>query len=128
MSLHLELGSAIEAAFGDDLDFPVEQKQDALIIRLKNGVTLNVCYAAPDAYSLRWVYGDGDVELGIDTAPLHPGLSTFPNHFHDLDGHVAADPITRSGALPQENLQKLVRALLDDPLLGAGNIPDATAN
>src|SRR5574340_462108 len=110
MSLHLELGSAIEAAFGDDLDSPVEQKQDALIIRLKNGVTLNVCYAAPDAYS------------------LHPGLSTFPNHFHDLDGHVAADPITRSGALPQENLQKLVRALLDDPLLGAGNIPDATAN
>lgn len=122
MSLHLELGAAIEAAFGDDLDSPVEQKQDALIIRLKNGVTLNVRYAAPDAYSLRWVYGEGDVESGIDTAPLHHGLATFPNHFHDADGRVVADPITRPGAPPQDNLQKLVRALLDDPLLGIADI------
>ena len=128
MSLHLELGSAVEAAFADDLDFPVEQKQDALIIRLKNGVMLTVRYAAPDAYSLRWVCGEGDVESGIDTAPLHPGLATFPNHFHDADGRVVADPITRPGAHPQENLQKLIRALLDDPLFGIRNIPDAPAD
>lgn len=120
MSLHLELGAAIEAAFGGELDAPVELKQDAMIIRLRNGVTLNVRYAAPDAYSMRWTYGDGDVEIGIDTAPLHPGLATFPNHFHVADGGVVPDPITRSGASPQDNLQKLVRALLDNPLLGVG--------
>lgn len=116
MSLHLELGSMIEAAFGHDLDAPPEQKQDALIVRLKNGVTLYVRYAAPDAYSLRWV--DGDTESGIDTAPLHPRLATFPNHFHDANGHIVADPVTRPDALPQDNLHKLIRALLDDPMLG----------
>lgn len=119
MSLHLELGTAIEAAFGDDLECPVEQKQDALIIRLSNGVTLEARCAAPDAYSFRWAYGDA--ESGIDTAPLHPGLATFPNHFHDASGRVTADPLTRPGDPPQDNLQKLVRALLDDPLLGIGN-------
>ncbi len=117
MSLHLELGAAIEASFADDLASPVEQKQDALIIRLKNGVTLDVRYAAADAYSLRWAYGDA--ESGIDTAPLHRGLATFPNHFHHAGGPIVADPITRPDALPEDNLQRLVRALLDDPMLGA---------
>ena len=117
MSLHLELGSMIETSFAGDLASPVEQKQDALIVRLENGVTLEVRYAAPDAYSLRWAYGDA--ESSIDTAPLHHGLATFPNHFHDASGRVVADPITRPDAPPQDNLQKMVRALLDDPLLGA---------
>lgn len=120
MSLHLELGSVIEATFEEDLDAPVEQKQDALIIRLKNGVTLDVRYAAPDAYSLRWTYGDA--ESGIDTAPLHRGLATFPNHFHDAGGRIVADPITRTDAPPEDNLQKLIRALLDDPLFGVKDI------
>jgi hypothetical protein len=120
MSLHLELGSAIEADFGNDLDSPIEQKQDALIIHLKNGVTLDVHYAAPEAYSLRWVYGDA--ESGIDTAPLHPGLATFPNHFHDASGRILADPVTRPDALPEDNLQRLIRALIDDPMLGARDI------
>ncbi|MDO9221883.1 MAG: hypothetical protein Q7T90_12725 [Thiobacillus sp.] len=117
MSLHLELGSAIDAAFGDDLDSPVEQKQDAMIVRLKNGVTLDVRYAAADAYSLRWLYGDA--ESGIDTAPLHPGLASFPNHFHDAGGRIIADPITRLDASPEQNLLSLIRALLDNPMLGA---------
>ena len=42
MSLHLELGSRIDAAFGDVLASPTEQKQDAMIVRLSNGVTLVV--------------------------------------------------------------------------------------
>ena len=116
MSQHLELGAIIDEAFGDDLDSPVEQTQDAMIVRLKNGVTLDVRYAAPDAYSLRWVYGDA--ESGIDTAPLHQGLASFPNHLHDAGGRVVADPITRLDASPEDNLQRLIRALLDNPMLG----------
>lgn len=116
MSLHLELGAAIEAGFSDHLDGPIEHKQDALIIKLKNGVSLEVRYAAPDAYSLRWKAGDA--ECAIDTAPLHQELATFPNHFHDAQGSVHADPITRPGAPAQDNLHKLVRALLENPLLG----------
>jgi hypothetical protein len=120
MSLHLELGSAIDTAFADDLDSPVEQKQDAMIVHLKNGVTLNVRYAAADAYSLRWTYGDA--VSGIDTAPLHRGLATFPNHFHDAGGRIVADPITRPDAPPEDNLHRLIRALLDDPMLGIKGI------
>jgi hypothetical protein len=116
MSLHLELGAAIETGFGADLDGPVEHKQDALLIRLKNGVSLEVRYAAADTYSLRWMAGDA--QCAIDTAPLHHGLATFPNHFHDAEGRVLADPVTQAGAPAQDNLHKLVRALLDDPLLG----------
>jgi len=120
MSLHLELGSAVELAFQDDLDGPVEHKQDVLVVRLKNGVTLEVRYAAVDAYSLRWTHGD--VESGIDTAPLHRGLATFPNHFHDADNRIVADPITRPDASPEDNLHRLIRALLDNPMLGVRDI------
>ncbi|MDO9387076.1 MAG: hypothetical protein Q7T65_10270 [Thiobacillus sp.] len=120
MSLHLELGSMIETSFAGDLASPVEQKQDAMIVRLENGVTLEVRYAEADAYSLRWIYGDA--ESSIDTAPLHHGLETFPNHFHDAGGHIVADPITRPDALPEDNLQKLIRALIDDPMFGVGNV------
>lgn len=117
MSLHLELGTAIEHAFPDDLEGAVEHRQDILIVRLKNGVTLDVRYAAADAYSLRWRYGD--VECGIDTAPLHRDLATFPNHFHDAASRIVPDPLTRPDASPEDNLHRVIRALLDDPMLGA---------
>jgi hypothetical protein len=120
MSLHLELGSLIETIFANDLDGPIEQKQDAMIVRLKNGVTLEVRYAAADAYSLRWSYGEA--ESAIDTAPVHPGLATFPNHFHDAAGRVVADPISRPDASPEDNLRSLIRALLDNPMLGVMEI------
>lgn len=120
MSLHLDLGSAIDTRFENDLDSPVEQKQDAMIVRLKNGVTLDVRYAASDAYSLRWAYGDA--ESGIDTAPVHRELATFPNHFHEAGGRVIADPITRTDAPPVDNLQNLIRALIDNPMLGVKDV------
>lgn len=115
MSLHLELGQSVELAFQDALD-GLEHRQDILIIHLRNGVTLEVRYAAADAYSLRWRYGDA--ESGIDTAPLHRGLATFPNHLHDAAGRIVADPVTHHGASPEDNLHRLIRALLDEPMLG----------
>lgn len=116
MSLHIELGAAIEKDFGERLAAPVEQKQDALIATLENGVTLTIRYAAPDAYSLRWTHGDA--EAGIDTAPLHRDLATFPNHLHDVDGRVHADPVTRPDRAPAHNVAQLIRALLGNPMLG----------
>lgn len=116
MSLHLALGAAVETTYGEDLLAPVEHKQDAMIIHLKNGVRMNVRYAAADAYSLRWTYGEA--ESGIDTAPLHRELASFPNHFHQASGQVVADPLTRIDATPEDNLRRLLRALLDDPMLG----------
>ncbi|HJV27791.1 MAG TPA: hypothetical protein VJ673_19070 [Aromatoleum sp.] len=115
MSLHIELADALHVAFGAHLS-ATHQKQDALIVQLDNGTELTVRYPAPDAYSLRWTFQGA--ELGIDTAPLHEGLKTFPNHLHQADGRVVADPVTKSESTPAENLTRLVAALLKDPLLG----------
>lgn len=115
MSLHLELVDPLAAAFAGRLEAPPELARDALILRLANGVRLEVRYAAADAYALRWTWGD--VELAIDTAPTHPHLPGAPSHFHAADGRVLADPLTRCGAAPLDNLTAVVEALLDDPLL-----------
>jgi hypothetical protein len=117
MSLHLELGTLVERTFAGQLAGPVEQTQDALIVRLPDDVTLIVRYAAPDAYSLRWTHGN--TEAGIDTAPMHRELPTFPNHLHDSTGRARADPVTDPERPPEDNLVRLIRALLDDPALGS---------
>lgn len=117
MSLHVELADRLDRTFGAGvLPTPVERKQDALVVRLANGVALTIRYAANDAYSLRW--NCGDVELGIDTAPIHRGLATFPNHLHDASGRALADPITRPDDEPAENIERLIQALIADPTLG----------
>lgn len=118
MSLHIELADEVDRTFAARLTAPVERKQDALVVRLDNGVTLTVRYAAPDAYSLRWEHGGA--EAGIDTAPIHRGLATFPNHLHDARGGVRADPITAPERTPAENLVRLVGALLTDARLADG--------
>lgn len=112
MSLHFALGTSIDEAFGDRLSAPPELLQDALVIRLENGIVLTIRYAAPDAYSLRWILNGS--EFGIDTAPLHRGLKTFPNHYHDAEGVAHADPITNPSASPEENLSRLITSLLDE--------------
>ena len=93
MDLHTALLAHVERAHADDLVRAPQLTQDALTLALKNGVMINIRYAAPDAYSLRWQPSttDAGVEIGIDTAPTHPHLATSPNHLHLLDGRVVAD-------------------------------------
>lgn len=119
MLIHPELAQYLENECGAQLASPPQLSQDAITLNLRNGVTLTVRYAAADAYSLRWTLAEADSgqELGIDTAPLHRDLATFPNHFHDADGKLRADPVTRCDASPQENLAALLKALLHDPKL-----------
>lgn len=118
MSIHLALADMIAREFADRLAAPIEPRQDALIVRLDTGVTLTAHYAASDAYSLRWTWADG--EAGIDTAPVHRDVAGFPRHLHTPDGRVVADPLTRTDASPEENLTRVLRAVLDDPRLGSG--------
>lgn len=122
MNLHATLAAAIADDFAASLAAPPQLTQDALVLQLTNGVTLNVRYAAADAYSLRWQFGEGEsaAELGIDTAPCHPDLATRPNHLHLADGRVVADPLTRPDAAPAANLAAVLRALLQDPSLATG--------
>ncbi len=122
MNLHPFLAERIAADCAEALACPPRLTQDALILDLNNDVSLTVRYAAADAYSLRWRIdpAPAGVELGIDTAPTHPALATVPNHFHRADGSVVADPVTRTDARPEDNLRRLVAALLHDPQLGGG--------
>ena len=54
MDLHARILECIEHEHGDLLAAAPQLNQDALDIRLRNGVMLTVRYAAADAYSLRW--------------------------------------------------------------------------
>lgn len=115
MTLHLELKESLESEYRHHLAGDVRLTQDALLAEFDNGLALEVRYLNPEEYSLGWSWGDA--ELRIDTAPLHAGLGTFPNHLHDMDGQVGEDRLTRPGAAPWANLKALLDAVLEDPLL-----------
>lgn len=115
MSIHLDLAAHLESHFGEHLERPVEIKLDALIAHFQNGVSLEARFADSHAYAIAWAWGEA--ELCIDTAPLHPELATYPNHLHGADGSLYADPLTRPGAPPWDNLRRVIAPLLADPLL-----------
>ncbi|MCB1908729.1 MAG: hypothetical protein KDH15_15285 [Rhodocyclaceae bacterium] len=112
MSLHFELAERIGQHFADHLAAPPELRQDAILVTLANGSRVEIRYAAVDAYSLRW--GRGETQQCIDTAPCHPELATSPNHLHRADGSLEADPFTRIGAPPWDN----VRVVLELAIAG----------
>lgn len=115
MSLHLELKQRIDEQYGSQLDGEVQLKQDALIVLFDTGLAVELRYVDPNEYSIQWSWGDA--ELRIDTAPLHDELTTFPNHLHDAEGRLRADPVTVAGLEPWRNLQALFDKLANDPLL-----------
>jgi hypothetical protein len=117
MSIHFTLQTAIAENFAERLATPPQVMQDAILVRLENGIELTIRYAASDAYSLRWTHRGRF--FGIDTAPLHRHLKTFPNHYHDAAGKPHADPITDPADSPEENVSRLIVALLDEPALSA---------
>jgi hypothetical protein len=75
---------------------------------------MKLCYLNADEYSVRglWI----EALPRIDTVPVHPGLATLPNHFHDAEGTVKADTLTVPGHEPRENVRTLLDAILDRPL------------
>lgn len=117
MTLHIDLKGAIDRHFAGRMAIDAQLAQDALVVRLNNGVMLELRYAGPDEYAFNWQWGDA--RMRIDTAPLHAELSTFPNHLHDADDAVRADPITRPDKEPWDNTRRLLEALTADPLLQA---------
>ena len=112
---HLYLKAQLEASYRDHLEDEPQLLQDALIARFDSGLILEIRIASANEYAYRWLWGEA--ELGIDTAPLHRGINTFPNHLHDADGQVRNDPVTQPGHAPWDNLRTLIDALLSDPLL-----------
>ncbi len=121
MTLLIELKDAIDASLLPHLEEPATLCRDALILRLNNGVVMELRFASADEYALTWRYGD--VELRIDTAPVDHAIATSPNHLHDADGQVRADPVTQPGAAPLDNVRVLVVAVLADPLFERTGCP-----
>lgn len=113
MSLHAELADAIVTLYGQQLLRAPALTHDALTLELDNGVRLQARFASPEEYSIEWEAAGATRR--IDTAPLHPGLSTFPNHLHGDAAAPGPDPLTRPGAPPLENLRAVIKAVLEDP-------------
>lgn len=121
MTIHLDLKQRLEEGYGGALAGPAELRQDALLLRLDNGVSAELRFASASEYVIGWRWGDA--ELRIDTAPLHAGLETFPNHLHDAEGRVRGDGVTRPGLEPWDNVRRVIDALRADPLLGSARAP-----
>lgn len=113
--LPLELKQRIEERFAAALAEQGQLHQDALLVHLSNGVDMEIRCRNSQEYSIAWSWGDA--ELRIDTAPLHPELATFPNHFHDDMGEIKADPVTRPGEPVWDNVSRLIERIVADPLL-----------
>ncbi|MCB1896928.1 MAG: hypothetical protein H6945_00945 [Zoogloeaceae bacterium] len=115
MNLHIDLARVVGATFAGHLATEPDLRQDALLLQLRDGTSIEIRYAAADAYSLGW--RRKGLWRRIDTAPCHPELATWPNHFHIGDGDVRADPVTRCGAEPWHNLRVLVQALVEQSVV-----------
>ena len=112
---HIELQQQLETVYAGQLDGTPQLLQDALVLCFDSGLVLEMRIASADEYAFHWLWGEG--ELSIDTAPIHPDAGTFPHHFHDEEGRILADPVTRPGRAPMENIRALIDALLINPLL-----------
>lgn len=114
MTLHAALADEIVSRFGEHLDGAPRLGQDALTLHFQNGMVLQARFASPEEYSIQWRFGEA--EWRIDTAPLHPGLSTFPHHLHDSHGKIHPDPLTIPGRSPWDNLRAVLNVVLEKPL------------
>jgi hypothetical protein len=114
-SVHLLLKDQLETLYAERLSEPVRMAQDALLLSFDSGLMMEVRYAGPAEYALRWSWGDA--EFCIDTAPVHNECGTVPNHLHRDDGTVAADHLSSPGADCWTNFSRLLDSLLQDPLL-----------
>lgn len=112
------LKAQLEARHRAEIDGDVVATRDAVLFKLVNGIIVELRVLSPDEYAFGWLFGDAS--LRIDTAPLSAG-QTAASHCHDCEGQRRADPVTRVGEPPLENIERLIRALLADPLLGYGS-------
>lgn len=118
MNLLADILARLIDEFGERLARAPELAQDALIAHFDTGVLVELRFAASGEYSIRWHF-EG-MSLGIDTAPVHQALATYPHHLHGADGAVHPDPLTDPARAPWDNVRVVVARLLDDPLLARG--------
>ncbi len=115
MTLHNDIANQIITHYGEKLSDTPKHHHDALTVALVNDVVLEIRMLSAEEYSFQWQVGEK--HLRIDTAPLHPELSTFPNHLHHTGDELKPDPCTRPGDAPWSNVKRVLDTLLENPLL-----------
>lgn len=110
MNPHAIIVEQVVDRFGERLVANPQLAHDAVTLEFAGGLTVQARFAGSDEYSIEWRRGGG--QFRIDTAPLHRGLASFPNHRHEPDGSVLADRLTRPGAAPWDNLRAVLDVLL----------------
>ncbi len=115
MTLHTELIDNIISHYGERLVDTPQQSYDAVTLSFTNNTAVEIRFAGEDEYSLKW--NSAEKEFRIDTAPLHPELSTFPNHLHLSNGEMRADPFTTPGNPPWENVKAVLDNILENPII-----------
>jgi hypothetical protein len=106
MILHQRLSEICEEEFRKVLAGKPQVYYDGLELKLLDGSTLTVRYNTREEYSFQW---NGRRMMRIDTAPLHKGLDTFPNHLHDGKDKIKKDDITNPKDPPEDNLRRVIR-------------------
>lgn len=109
-SIHQALARVLEEEFSDALTASPEAFCDGVRATLEGGVALEVRYPSAGEYSFAWATGGKTTR--IDTAPVHGGLDTSPNHVHTPGGDVASDRVTDPAASPENNLRGVVDFIL----------------
>lgn len=110
MNPHAAIVDRVVEVFGERLTATPRLAHDAVTLEFDGGLTVQARFFANDEYSIEWQRGAR--QFRIDTAPLHRGLGSFPNHFHDADGGVHAERLTRPGAPPWDNLRAVLETVL----------------
>ena len=79
---------------------------------LSGGYVLDIYYnVSTGRYSFTLVKGSKRI-MGWDNAPHHVGISTFPHHFHDVDGQVRPSDLTGDPLTDIEKVLDRLRAFL----------------
>ncbi len=110
VSIHKRLVKLLEERFMVQLVFPPELLYDGIRVKLFGNISLHIIYPTEDKYSLSWdIRGSS---FRIDTAPLHHGLGTYPNHIHFSNEDIKDDPFTSINQTPEQNLEVIMRELI----------------
>jgi len=113
MTLYSGLIDEIISRYGEQLSDMPKQTYDAINIYFANGLAVELHFANAEEYSINWQADEK--EFRIDTAPLHPELSTFPNHLHNSSGELSDDPFTTPGNPPWDNVKTVLDSILKNP-------------
>jgi hypothetical protein len=115
MSVHKLLKEKLEQRYADRMNEAPRLAQDALILSFDTGLLMEVRYYSGEEYSIEWSWNE--IQLRIDTAPVHVNQVNFRDHLHGVNGALRTYAAAQAGTDCWENFSSLLDILLKNPLL-----------